>query len=259
MSAEHSEAIHGAFSTQASAFEDPRFNRVFTLDAEWLFERLELRGRDLLLDVAAGTGHASRALAPSVRCVVALDVTEAMLTRGRREADRAGLGNILFTRGDAGALPFLEESFDVIISRFAIHHFERAEVQVAEMSRCLKSGGRIALADMVASDDPATASAQNHLERLRDPSHRRMLSAPELIELARDAGLKDASIEVRALERPLQPWLEQAKTDRSAVAEISAVLHDELDGGAESGFRPREHDGELHFTQRFASVIAAKP
>jgi ubiquinone/menaquinone biosynthesis C-methylase UbiE len=255
----HADRVHAAFSAQAGAFEDARLNRVFTTDASWLFESLALDGSELLLDVAAGTGHASRSLAPSVRCVVALDVTEAMLTQGRLQAKRGGLANILFARGDASALPFLDESFDVVLSRFAIHHFERPEVQVSEMSRCLRSAGRIALADMVADDRPQRALAQNHLERLRDPSHTRMLSAPELIELARNAGLKDASIEVRALERPLQPWLEQAKTDPSAVAEITAALHDELDGGAESGFRPREHDGELHLTQSFASVIAGKP
>jgi ubiquinone/menaquinone biosynthesis C-methylase UbiE len=255
----HRAAIQSAFSTQASAFEDPRFNRVFTLDAEWLFERLELRSEDLLLDVAAGTGHVSRALAPSVRCVVAFDATEEMLARGRVEADRAGLANVLFMRGDAVTLPFLDQSFDVVVSRFAIHHFERPATQVGEMARCLRSGGRIGLADMLASDQADVAKLQNHLERLRDPSHTRMLSAAELLQLTADAGLRDASIEVRDVERPLQPWLTQAQTPSDAAEEVLEALQSELDGGTMSGFHPRVEDGELLFTQSFASVIASKP
>jgi hypothetical protein len=67
MSEQHSEAVEQAFSQQASAFEDRRFNWVFTTDMEWVFERLTLDPDYLVLDVAAGTGHVARALAPFVR------------------------------------------------------------------------------------------------------------------------------------------------------------------------------------------------
>jgi hypothetical protein len=88
MSDQHSAALERAFSQQASAFEDRRFNKVFTDDVAWLFERLDLAPEQLALDVAAGTGHAARALAPFVRGVVALDATPAMLAQGKLAADR---------------------------------------------------------------------------------------------------------------------------------------------------------------------------
>lgn len=259
MANSHSDVIQSAFSGQASAFEDARYNKVFTTQSEWLFERLELDREDLLLDVAAGTGHASRLLAPLVRTVVAIDATEAMLSEGRTQARKAGLQNILFMRGDAAQMPFLDGSFDVVISRFAIHHFERPDEQIAEIARCVRPGGQVALADLVADEDPQIAEIQNHLERLRDRSHTRMLSSEELAERARRAGLEVASSEVRALERPLQPWLEQAKTSERERAQILSTLHGELENGPASGFRPVKHDGELWFTQRFASVIAREP
>ena len=65
--AEHSQAVRRAFTKQARAFEDPEFNQLFTVDSEWLFERLDLRPDDVVLDVAAGTGHVARGFAPQVR------------------------------------------------------------------------------------------------------------------------------------------------------------------------------------------------
>jgi ubiquinone/menaquinone biosynthesis C-methylase UbiE len=246
----HSEAVVRAFTQQAAAFEDPEFNRLFTTDSEWLFERLELDPDDLVLDVAAGTGHVARGLAPRVRAVVAVDTTAAMLETGRKEAERAYLRNVVFVRGDAAALPFLNDSFDVVVSRFAVHHFDDPAIQVAEMRRVLRPGGRLAVADLVAAPDPAIAAVQNRLERLRDGSHTRMLS---MEELARLVGGKD--VEFRDVEQRLDTWLAQTRTSPEAAAEIRRAFQDELEGGAPTGFRPRLNQGEPRFVHTMASVI----
>jgi SAM-dependent methyltransferase len=239
------EARERSFTQQAAAFEDPRFNRLFTTDSEWLFERLPLGPDDLVLDVAAGTGHVARRLAPQVRAVVALDATRAMLERGRAHAPP----NVLLVRGDAAALPFLDASFDVVVTRFAIHHFEDPHVQLREMRRVLRPGGRLAVADLLAH--PEAADTQNRLEALRDPSHTRML---ELEELTRLVGADD--VEVRDVVRPLEPWLAQTDPAAAAAAEIRAALDAELGGGPPTGFRPSVRDGEVHFVHTMASLIA---
>lgn len=255
----HRRRIERAFTVQAGAFEDPRANRVLTAGAEWLFDRVPRSADDLVLDVAAGTGHAARRLAPSVRAVIAVDATPAMLAAGRASARREGHRNIVFMRGDAGALPFLDGAFDIVVCRFALHHFPSAEPALAEMRRCLRSGGgRLAIGDLVADPDPAIAGAQNELERLRDPSHTRMLSPPELSDLvARHTG-SPADLELRSLRRPLTPWLEQAGAPAQAAAAIRARLEAELDGGPRSGFEPARigGGGELSFQQTFASCWA---
>src|ERR1700712_4411038 len=83
----HAAAVEHAFTTQAAAFEDHTFKHAFAHEMAWLFEHLQLDSSQLLLDVAAGTGHASRQLAPSVRAVVAFDVTSAMLAAGKKAAE----------------------------------------------------------------------------------------------------------------------------------------------------------------------------
>lgn len=257
---EHAQRIERAFTTQADAFEDPSRNQVFTSDARWVFERLPLTADDVVLDVAAGTGHAARQLAATARAVVALDATDAMLARGQAQAAGEGRGNVVFMRGDAAALPFLDGSFDVVVSRFAAHHFEAPEAVVAEMARCTRPGGHVALVDLVAHREPAVAEEQNRLERLRDPSHTRMLAAIEMQALLAEAGLASIDVATRPLERPLTPWLEQAQTPTEPAEAIRAAIRGDLDGETATGFRPRAgDDGDMWFTQTFGSAIAVKP
>jgi ubiquinone/menaquinone biosynthesis C-methylase UbiE len=253
----HRQRIERAFTDQAAAFEDRRFNRVFTADAAWVFDRLPRGPDDLALDVAAGTGHAARQLAADVRAVVAVDATEAMLRRGRDAAMADGCRNVIFLRGDAADLPFADGSFDVAVCRFAVHHFEAPERPLAEMRRCVRTGGRLAVADLIADADRTTAAGQNELERLRDPSHVRMLDADELRGVAEAAGWRDVSVECRAVVRPLAPWLEQAHTGPEVAGRIRTRLEQEMDGAAPTGFSPRRVDGEVWFAQTFASCLGS--
>jgi ubiquinone/menaquinone biosynthesis C-methylase UbiE len=145
-----------------------------------MVERLRLQPHFAVLDVAAGTGHLSRAMAPHVARVVAVDLTPEMLAEGRREAARQGLTNVVFEPGMAEHLPYDEGAFDLVVSRFALHHFAEARRPLQEMARVCRRGSRVAIIDLVSPDDPAVAATYNHLERLRDPSHTRALAAAEL-------------------------------------------------------------------------------
>ena len=256
----HAGEIERAFTTQADAFEDPAHNRVFTTDAHWAIDRIGATGDELALDVAAGTGLAARRLAGRVRTVVALDATEAMLARGHAQAVAEGTTNVVFTRGHAEALPFVDRSFDIVLCRFAMHHFSDPAAVVAELARVTRPGGRVSLIDLVASEDPPVAAEQNRLEFLRDRSHTRMLAATELDELLRAAGLTAIDAETRPVLRPLEPWLTQAAPPRAAADEVRTRLQTELAGTAPpSGFAPQERDGALWFTQTFCSVVAVRP
>lgn len=259
VSALHAELIERSFSQQAPAFTSGGASGWTVSDAEWIFERLELRPDDLLLDVATGAGGAGRQLAASVAEVVGIDSTEAMLAAGRREADTAGLHNVEFLHADAASLPFEDESFDVVVCRFAIHHFTEPAVQMKEMIRCLRPGGRLAFADMVADPDPAIAATQNHLEWLRDASHTRMLTAEQIVGWLDIAGMNDLDVELRKRRRRLDPWLAQTESSESVRDAVRALLHRELDGGPPTGFAPRSAPGGLSFVQTFASVLAVKP
>jgi ubiquinone/menaquinone biosynthesis C-methylase UbiE len=254
----HEQTIEQSFSQQAATFADTRFNRVLTTGSDWVFASLPLSGDDVVLDVAAGTGIAARGLAPAVRAVIALDATVAMLEVGRGQAAQDGLTNVVFLRGEATSLPFLDASFPVVVCRYALHHFTSPAAAVAEIARVLVADtGRLAVADLVADDDPEVAARQNELERRRDPSHARALPTDELTGLVREQGLEILNVETRSLRRRLAPWMEQTETSATERAAIERALEDELDGvGPRTGFEPQRDAGDFTFVQTLTSVVA---
>lgn len=97
-----------------------------------------------VLDVAAGSGNASRPAARAGADVVASDLTPELLAAGRRQAEAEGL-SLAWEEADAEHLPFADGSFDVVMScigvMFAPHHRDSAD----ELVRVCRPGGTIAL------------------------------------------------------------------------------------------------------------------
>jgi SAM-dependent methyltransferase len=99
-----------------------------------------------VLDIGCGNGtstlDAARAAAPGR--VVGIDLSTAMLERGRAGASAAGLTNVEFVAGDAQVHPFEPASFDVAISRFGVMFFADPVAAFTNVARAVKPGGRIA-------------------------------------------------------------------------------------------------------------------
>src|SRR2546430_3918410 len=110
-------------------------------------------------------------------------------------------------------MPYLDGSFSLVITRFSLHHLDDPNAAIREMARVCRRDGRVVVADMVASPDPAAAAGQDRLERMRDPSHVRMLSAAELARALEEEGLDVVDTRAREVVRPVEQWLEQSRTD----------------------------------------------
>jgi SAM-dependent methyltransferase len=100
-------------------------------------------GHDVL-DIACGTGNAAIPAAAEGARVTGLDLTPEMLETARRRADLAGV-EVDWRVGDAEALPFREQSFDVILSTFGCQFAPRHEQVAGEIARVLRPGGRLAV------------------------------------------------------------------------------------------------------------------
>ena len=111
-----------------------------------MMDWLAPRDGQTLLDVAGGTGDvAFRFLkrAPGAGATV-LDMTEAMLVAGRERGEAAALSERLdWVVGDAMALPFAANTFDVYTISFGIRNVTRIADALAEAFRVLKPGGRL--------------------------------------------------------------------------------------------------------------------
>jgi ubiquinone/menaquinone biosynthesis C-methylase UbiE len=113
---------------------------------EMLCEAVDLRGNQRVLDVAAGNGNATLAAARRYADVVSTDYVGALLERGRERAEAERLP-VAFEVADAEALPFADESFDVVLSTFGVMFTPNQQQAANEMMRVCRPGGKIGLAN----------------------------------------------------------------------------------------------------------------
>jgi 2-polyprenyl-3-methyl-5-hydroxy-6-metoxy-1,4-benzoquinol methylase len=252
------DVIRREFGQQAAHFGEQGLTLSNQAYLDWMVEQLDLQPHFEVLDVAAGTGHLSRAIAPHVKHIVAMDLTPEMLTQGQREAEQQGLTNVVFEQGEAEHLTYADEAFDLVVTRFSLHHFADARGPVREMVRVCRRGGRVAVIDLVSPDDPAVVETYNHLERLRDPSHVRALTADELQRFVRATGLSIVHTSRRDVEVHLDRWLDLTRPSPAARAMIREALIHDLQGLKTTGMRPYMADQELRFLHAWFVVVGVK-
>ncbi len=125
---------------------------VYDVLAEHLISGVHVAPDDLVLDIGAGTGAATRPLLHLGACVVPIDVAHGMLIAGRSVSLAASPAAPPGVVGDACALPFADASFDVAIAAFVLNHVDEPVRALAEIRRVLHRGGRFA-ASVYAADD----------------------------------------------------------------------------------------------------------
>ena len=113
---------------------------------ELLCEAVDLRAGEKVLDVAAGNGNASLAAARRFADVTSTDYVPALLEQGRARASADGL-TIRFETADAEALPFDDESFDVVLSTFGVMFTADHAKAASELMRVVQPGGRLGMAN----------------------------------------------------------------------------------------------------------------
>lgn len=96
-----------------------------------------------LLEVPVGTGVLTMPVYQALprADVTCLDYSPDMMARARRRAGERGLRNVCFRQGDVGALPFADNSFDLVLSLNGFHAFPDKEAAFRETFRVLKPGG----------------------------------------------------------------------------------------------------------------------
>ena len=138
-----------------------RTNTILSVGNDRLWRRattraLSPRPGQRILDLAAGTGTSSVAIARTGADVVAADFSPGMIAEGRRR--HAGVSGVSFVEADATALPFEDEEFDAVTISFGLRNVQDADAGLREMLRVTKPGGRLVICEFSHPTSPAISA-----------------------------------------------------------------------------------------------------
>ncbi|WP_250471622.1 class I SAM-dependent methyltransferase [Caballeronia sp. GAFFF1] len=219
----HHEQVADAFGSTAAAYLTSHVHATGT-DLQNLAATFAATcGNATVLDMGCGAGHASFAVAPHVKQVVAYDIAPQMLATVEAAAKERGLTTIRTQQGAAETLPFDDASFDWAISRMSAHHWRDVPKALAEVHRVLKPGGRLKFIDIAGIDDPLFDTHIQAIEVLRDASHIRDYRADEWIAMLDAAGFDARVTERWRLPLEFEAWVTRMRTPAERVTAIQSM------------------------------------
>jgi SAM-dependent methyltransferase len=181
---------------------------------------LALKGTEHVLDLGCGIGGPSRYLAKTFGCrVTGIDLTPEFCRVAAMLAARTGLADkVEYRQGDALAVPFAEQSFDVVWSQNVVMNIAERDRLYAEIRRVLKPGGRYAFSEVVAGSG---GPLHFPVPWARDPSISFLLSSEDT-----RAKLEAAGFRILVFEDQTADALERARERmKAASAPLALGLH----------------------------------
>jgi SAM-dependent methyltransferase len=220
MSKAHERVVEAQFGPRAKAYVESAVHSQGA-DLEAIAKLAE--GADLALDMGAGGGHVAYALARHARRVIATDLSSQMLAAVARTAREKGLNNIETAEAPAESLPFEDETFDFVASRFSAHHWRDLDAGLRQARRTLKRSGRAAFVDVFA---PGQALLDTHLqaiELLRDHSHVRDYTSAQWLDTLGRSGFAVEACRTWRLRMDFPVWIARMQTPQDNVKAIRAL------------------------------------
>lgn len=179
-----------------------------------------------VLDVACGPGIVACHFATLTKSVTGIDLTPAMILEASKRSDELKLGNTRWQIGSATSLPFEDNLFDIVISRYAFHHLNDPAQGMSEMIRVCKIGGRILVADVAL---PAKkVAAYDQLELIRDPSHTHALSRDEFVNLFTNQKLEDIALSEYKVDIELEEQISASFPAEGGAAMIREIVRGDI-------------------------------
>ena len=152
---------------------------------------INIRENMRALDLGTGRGYLAFPIAREHKdCeVVGLDIVNDALNQNRERAAEEGLRNLSFISYDGIDFPFEDGSFDLVVTRYATHHFPDIEHSIKEVSRVLKPGGKLFISDPYPNECDVERFIDDYM-RLKKDGHIKFYTKDEWVEICSKAGMK---------------------------------------------------------------------
>ena len=227
------------------------YNRQ-TQDAEHLkriLRFIRIREGVKILDLGTGSGYLAFPIASNnPKCkVIGLDIVSDALKVNRAKAKAEGLRNLSFVSYDGIDFPFESVSFDLVVTRYALHHFPDIEYSIGEVSRVLRDGGMLFISDPCPNECDTERFVDDYM-RLRKDGHIKFYTKEEWIDICGRHGLRIANSFDSSIRFP-------KKKDTAFGYEEVLGKHDKA---VIDSYGLVETDTELFITERVNNILFRK-
>jgi len=220
---EHNKRIVEQFSKQAIPFSEVPGHRDFM---QLLIQMSGVSSSDNVLDVACGPGLVACEFSKVADHVTGIDITAKMIERARCLQEEKQLTNMGWCVHDILPLPYSDNDFSIVLTRYSFHHFLKPVEVLAEMIRVCRPGGRVLVADVALPSEKS--ATYDRLEKIRDPSHTHALTVPEFEALFAASGLGHIQRGSYKVELELEQQLKASFPDPGDEEKIREILRADL-------------------------------
>ena len=183
--------IKASISDTKKGFEESfaagEFYNKQTQDADHLekiLKFIDVKEGMKILDLGTGSGYLSFPIAkehPGCE-VTGLDIVSDALKANQTRADKEGIKNLTFVSYDGIDFPLEDDSFDLVVTRYSLHHFPDIDHSIGEVSRVLKSGGRLFISDPCPNECDSERFVDDYM-RLKKDGHIKFYTKTEWIDI----------------------------------------------------------------------------
>ena len=177
---------------------------------------------DLVLDVGTGTGVIAHALAPLVKEIIGLDISQDMLEHSNWK------NNKYFIKRDIRKSIFSKNVFDKITARMVFHHIiEDTQKAMDECYKVLKEGGKMIISEGI-PPNPDLKEEYNEIFKLKE--ERLVFLEEDLVELMKKSGFRNIKVITHIMENfSVKNWLENgclSKEKQDRIFEMHVTASD---------------------------------
>lgn len=238
-------------SFEKSFCEEEFYNKQ-TQDTEHLesiLDSVELTEGMKILDLGTGSGYLAFSIARKHKkvTIIGLDIVEQALVKNQEQAKNEQLEHLQFVNYDGNKFPFEDGTFDLVLTRYALHHFPVIEDTFQEISRVLKTSGKLFVSDPTPNHDDATRFVDEYMQMKKD-GHIKFYTKDEFIKLGANSGLEFINGFMTSIRFPKK---------RKDAVEFDKIVS-KYDKKIIDGYDIQVSEDEIFITERVNNLIFIK-
>ncbi|MGN0421584.1 MAG: class I SAM-dependent methyltransferase [Lachnospiraceae bacterium] len=143
-----------------------------------------------VLDLGCGSGYLTFPIARMNEntCVIGLDIVTDTLRRNAAKAQEMDIKNLEFVTYDGVTFPFEDNSFDLVVTRYALHHFSEIRKSIREVTRVLKRNGIFFVSDPRPNDCDITRFVDDYMQLKKD-GHIKFYTKDEWVQICGECNM----------------------------------------------------------------------